>query len=739
MSRKLCIAALLLISLSPIAAQNDYDGHLSGMYAGSPMKYGVDKIEDMGFATWQTSFRAELKHKLGIDVIESQLDCYKPVAVKRSSEDVGYAIREKWAIKTEPDVDIPFVLLIPKDMKGPVPLMITPHGHSKNTEVSAGIYYNEHDRESGEDGERNVALQAVQHGFIAIAPTARGFGETRSPKDLKDDKTSSCDDLYLRDALVGRTPVGDRVWDIMKLIDWALENLPVDGRNIIVSGNSGGGTATVYAGAVDTRISMSLPASAYCGYEESIGHIKHCACNYVPGIMELCDMGELAGLTAPRAFCAIHGSGDPIFPIAGTRRVFEVTKKIYGMAGVPDKCGLYVGNGGHRYYKDGAWEFILSHLDDAPAAMLPEWQEGMLDIHFISTGSGNASFMVMPDGTTMLVDAGDLKRPDVRAPQRKPSTSKSVGEWIADYIRQFSPDGKDTELDYALITHFHGDHIGHEANAHGTGPGGYALSGITEVGTLIPIHKLVNRDETIPGMPAFCRDFIEWQCKNNGMVHETARVGSSDQFALTRDKSSYPDFNIRVLFSHGQVAARKGEKVAAKLYKKGKSTSENNLSVGIRLDYGKFNFYTGGDISGVGSTGATTDEGMESLAARLIGPVDVAVLNHHGNRDTQSCEYISAVRPRVWIGACWGVRHPGEETIRRLSNRSLYDGDRDIYTTYMGNATREFMGRYLSDYKSLAGHIVVRVAPGGDSYDVYVLNDGSSIREVLSVNHYESQ
>jgi hypothetical protein len=34
------------------------------------------------------------------------------------------------------------------------------------------------------------------------------------------------------------------------------------------------------------------------------------------------------------------------------------------------------------------------------------WREGYLDIHHISTGSGNATFMVFPDGTTLLFDAG---------------------------------------------------------------------------------------------------------------------------------------------------------------------------------------------------------------------------------------------------------------------------------------------------------------------------------------------
>jgi hypothetical protein len=36
-----------------------------------------------------------------------------------------------------------------------------------------------------------------------------------------------------------------------------------------------------------------------------------------------------------------------------------------------------------------------------------------------------------------------------------------------------------------------------------------------------------------------------------------------------------------------------------------------------------------------------------------------------------------------------------------------------------------------SIYKSYGGHVVIRVAPGGDQYEVYVLNDADERREVL--------
>jgi hypothetical protein len=148
----------------------------------------------------------------------------------------------------------------------------------------------------------------------------------------------------------------------MKLIDYALENLPVDGRNIIVTGQSGGGTATIFAGAVEPRITISAPACAFCTMSGSIGTIIHCECNYLPGIMELGEMSDVAGLTAPRCFYPICGQKDEIFPINEARKAFAEVKQIYRKAGAEQNCEMYEGSGGHRFYKAGIWNFVRAHL-----------------------------------------------------------------------------------------------------------------------------------------------------------------------------------------------------------------------------------------------------------------------------------------------------------------------------------------------------------------------------------------
>ena len=358
----LCVS-LCFISFSA-GAQDDYptaERHFDALYSNADGQYAWRGWKG-SFRKWQKNFRTELEEVLGIDRISRELKGFKPEAVRIDSEDLGSFTRERWEIRTEPDVLLPMIILRPKELKGRTGLMITPHGHSRNTELYAGVYWDEEDRSLAEDGERDIALQAVREGFIAIAPTARAFGKTRTAPDLAADATSSCHDYMLHDLLVGRTPVGDRVWDIMKIIDWSLENLPVDQGRIVVSGHSGGGTATLYAGAVDQRIVLCMPSGSFSSYEASIGTIRHCECNYLPGMMNLGNMGDVAGLLAGRYLCIIQGKDDSIFPLEGARQEFEKTKEIFQAAG-KGKCELAVGNGGHRYYKEPAWRFLHACLD----------------------------------------------------------------------------------------------------------------------------------------------------------------------------------------------------------------------------------------------------------------------------------------------------------------------------------------------------------------------------------------
>lgn len=372
--------AMMLFSIfvNDVSAQNTgrtrpqpvkkYDSkeYFGNLYAQATASYAFDNRGEEALHEWQYHARQSLSKLIGIEKIQSALPGYKPEAHLLQTETVDSFNREFWVIYTEPKVPLTMIVLRPHNKKGTLPLVITPHGHGRNHQAYAGIYLDSADREHVLGGERDIALQAVREGYIAIAPTSRAFGDTRTEEDMKEGKSFSCRIQLMQDLLVGRTPIGDRVWDIMKILDWATLNLPVDTARVAITGNSAGGTTTLFAAAVDTRFKVAAPASYFSTVEGSIGVIAHCDCNYIPGMLNWGNMSDVGGLIAPRPISVIHGAEDNIYPIEETRKAFEELKRIYKEAGALSNAQLYEGAGGHRYYKAGAWPIIRKYFQQTP-------------------------------------------------------------------------------------------------------------------------------------------------------------------------------------------------------------------------------------------------------------------------------------------------------------------------------------------------------------------------------------
>lgn len=387
---------------------------------------------------------------------------------------------------------------------------------------------------------------------------------------------------------------------------------------------------------------------------------------------------------------------------------------------------------------------------------LPPWEEGMMDIHHINTGRGDAAFFLLPDGTTLLVDAGDMSETHPRtlsamSAKLKPNRSKTAPQWIVDYIGQFTVKTEVPKLDYALITHYHDDHFG-EMDAHRklVKQGNYFLTGITEVGNSIPIGMLLDRGSDYPfdlkdvelqrelsrndaySMIATLKNywkFSDYHVRQGDLVHNTLVAGALNQIKLMKAPQNFPEFSIRNIAVNGEVWSGQDNGTVA-LFSLGDYPGENPLSTCIKVSYGKFDYFTGGDISGVNAFGGSDLNSVESNVAPVIGPVDVATLNHHGNRDSQNTFYVRIVRPRVWIQQNWSSDHPGDEVLRRIGSTKLYPGERDIFSTVMLQPNKDVIGSRLNSYKSQEGHIVVRVYDNGDRYDIFVLDDNSEQRTI---------
>jgi hypothetical protein len=391
---------------------------------------------------------------------------------------------------------------------------------------------------------------------------------------------------------------------------------------------------------------------------------------------------------------------------------------------------------------------------------LPAWSKGYFYIHHISTGRGNATYFVMPDGTTMLIDAGEADPEFARmvAPLKSfpplPDGAHSAGYWIADYIRHFAPAGRPVKLDYALITHFHTDHMG---TVTPTKPmsrtSAYRLAGITEVADLIPIGTLVDRAAPKYDYPVDLRKcakpgglpgsnglslanylaFADYRVKH-GQAVVGLKPGALDQIKLW-NAAAFPSFHIRNVASSGVIWTGAREETQYYIPKEAVSDckfDENPFSNVLTIAYGRFKYYSGGDIPGVPAYNQPWWRDVETPVSAVVGPVDVMLLDHHGNRDTVNENILRNLAPRVLVQENWLSPQPGEEVVNRMASKGLYPGPRDVFSIGMAPETRAAIGPIMdSIYKSYNGHVVIRVTPGGESYEVYVLNDAAARREVV--------
>jgi hypothetical protein len=125
---------------------------------------------------------------------------------------------------------------------------------------------------------------------------------------------------------------------------------------------------------------------------------------------------------------------------------------------------------------------------------------------------------------------------------------------------------------------------------------------------------------------------------------------------------------------------------------------------------------------------------VETPVAKAVGPVEVHILDHHGNRDSQNDFLLSALRPRVLVVPVWSSDHPGHDVLDRIYSQRVYQGERDVFATGMLESNKQVIGEMLGRLKSDRGHIVVRVDNGGDTYRVYVLDDNDERRHIKSVH-----
>ena len=389
------------------------------------------------------------------------------------------------------------------------------------------------------------------------------------------------------------------------------------------------------------------------------------------------------------------------------------------------------------------------------------WTAGHFQIHGIYTGVGESLYLVFPDGTSALIDCGDwpaARRGKLAVPVL-PNGEKHAGEWVGRYIDRVNP--RKGEVDYMIVSHFHNDHTGiaswAEPKPEGfPDNGGCARSGFALVAEHVKFMRAIDRgwpdyNQPLPidddGAPelAHMRSVYAWLQKRDGLHIERFRLGATDQIRQLHDESRYPDFRVTNICGNGLVFRRDGtvDDTLYLRYLRGKRKCENAMSIGHVFRYGRFSFFTAGDFSDHLWAGQGKPiYYIEDALADAVGPVQVAKINHHGYK-SMSPRLVSALRARVWMACVWDQLHVMPECAARLSDRTLYPGDRAIVPGYFSpeRYVTEKGKPWLRDVPPETGegvHVVVDVPPGGATYTVSLIGASDETMTVRSVMHFKS-
>jgi dienelactone hydrolase len=342
-------------------------GQLLEQYVGrmidaSPRRLSLEHGFPAELTTWQAELWAEFVRLIGID--PANRPTVEAEVVSEREMD-GY-VRRYVHLKRSDGVVMPAYLLVPEAVASgaatSVPGLLALHGHGAGKVVVTGIGEDVKGRPFELNPDDDYAVQGVKRGYMTLAPDQVGFGELMFDEDLAADSGASCMQFSMRCAMAGTTTIGQRVLEAMVCLDY-LSSLPqVNAERLVVVGLSGGGTTTLYTGAVDKRVWATVPCGYFCTFRRSILAMAHCVCNFVPRLLDVAEMYDLAALIAPRVMYVISGVEDGIFPIEGVNLAYGYLERFYEAMGAAENLGRYDGEGGHRFYAARVWDWLAERL-----------------------------------------------------------------------------------------------------------------------------------------------------------------------------------------------------------------------------------------------------------------------------------------------------------------------------------------------------------------------------------------
>jgi len=307
-------------------------------------------------AAWQQDVRAKLWPLLKLDdlIADRASIALNPTQISAEKKD-GYELQEieinstptrrikvlvaRPAAKTgtvadQPDRGLHPSSAIPSAPVSSRPAVVCIHGHSGTRRI---VY-------DADSLYRGFAAALAKRGYITIAADV-------------------CQHAVYE---AERTLMGERLWDLMRCVDY-LESLPeVDQSRIGCAGLSLGGEMAMWLGAMDTRIAATLSSGFLTRMDQM--ERNHCMCWKFDGLRELVDFADIYSLTAPRALLCQNGLQEPLsqFPVSLAADALGEIGLIYTDYGQPQNAALQAHLEGHIIHLPGLLAFFEENLRKAP-------------------------------------------------------------------------------------------------------------------------------------------------------------------------------------------------------------------------------------------------------------------------------------------------------------------------------------------------------------------------------------
>ena len=209
---------------------------------------------------------------------------------------------------------------------GPFPAVLSPHGHwaygrLENTSLNSGP---------------GRAINLARQGFVVFTYDMVGYNDSQQVPHTFAGK---------REHLWGLSLSGLQLWNSIRSIDF-LESLPYVRRDAIaMTGESGGGTQTFLASAVDDRIAVSVPVNMI-----SLHMQGGCICENPPGLRLETTNVEIAATIAPRPLLMISATGD--WTAETLENEYPAVRAIYNLFDAGDHVQAVRITADHNYNKD---------------------------------------------------------------------------------------------------------------------------------------------------------------------------------------------------------------------------------------------------------------------------------------------------------------------------------------------------------------------------------------------------